>query len=211
MERPRPFQTPSTIQPPTYTTPAPVTNYPYRPSGQPTTQQPPFSTQKQTYLPPSNQPYVPSSYNPRPSETSSYSNIGSSAFPPYSSTSSIQTPGYSTSGGVSKNYGYTTSNFPATSTPSGFSTTYGYSTQRPSPTYIEASTYRQPSAGYPSPNGYSYDQGGYPSSPGFPPSSTPGGAFPPQTGGGTTRPPSRLPSGPTGQGTMFSIAFSFQN
>ncbi|XP_061930281.1 uncharacterized protein LOC108002970 isoform X2 [Apis cerana] len=206
LERPRPFQPPSTSQPPTYTTPAPVTNYPYqRPSGQPTTPQPPFSTQKQTYLPPSKQPYVPSSYNPRPSETPSYSNVGSSAFPPYSSTSrpstSIQTSGYSGSGGISTNYGYT-SNFPATSTPSGFSTTYDYSTQRPSPTYIEPSTYRQPSAGYPSPNGYSYDQGGYPSSSGFP-SSTPGGAFPPQTGGGTTR-PSRPPSGPSGQGTSGS-------
>lgn len=181
-----------------------MTNYPYqRPSGQPTTPQPPFSTQKQTYLPPSKQPYVPSSYNPRPSETPSYSNIGSSAFPPYSSTprssTSIQTSGYSGSGGgISTNYGYT-SNFPPTSTPSGFSTTYDYSTQRPSPTYIEPSTYRQPS-GYPSPNGYSYDQGGYPSSSGYP-SSTPGGAFPPQTGG-TTR-PSRPPSGPTGQGTVF--------
>ncbi|XP_001121500.1 uncharacterized protein LOC725683 isoform X2 [Apis mellifera] len=203
LERPRPFQPPSTSQPPpTYTTPTPVTNYPYqRPSGQPTTPQPPFSTQKQTYLPPSKQPYVPSSYNPRPSETPSYSNIGSSAFPPYSSTprssTSIQTSGYSGSGGgISTNYGYT-SNFPPTSTPSGFSTTYDYSTQRPSPTYIEPSTYRQPS-GYPSPNGYSYDQGGYPSSSGYP-SSTPGGAFPPQTGG-TTR-PSRPPSGPTGQGS----------
>ncbi|XP_029047409.2 uncharacterized protein LOC114878135 [Osmia bicornis bicornis] len=153
-ERPRPFQPPTTGQQPSYSSPSAqnevTNNYPYqRPSGQSSTVQPPlpFSTQRSTYLPPNN----PSSYNPRPSPTPSYSNSGSSAFPPYSSTSrpvsttQSSQPGYSSSGGVSSNFGYSSSTFAGAgsgtntgkfSTPSGFSSTYGYSTQRPNTAYI---------------------------------------------------------------------------
>ncbi|XP_068970431.1 uncharacterized protein [Bombus flavifrons] len=194
-EKPRPFQAPSTSQQPTYTTPTQnqATNYPYqRPSPNVDSQ----STQRSTYLPPNNQsPYVPSSYNPRPTTTPSYSNAGSSAFPPYSSTP--QQP--SASAGISTSYGYSTPGFTTSapgkfSTPSGFSTTYGYSTQRPSPTYVPSAQGSAFNDGYTITNGYptagaganSYDQSGaagYPSSPSSYPSSTPGGAFPPQNTG----------------------------
>ncbi|XP_076681474.1 uncharacterized protein LOC143375823 isoform X2 [Andrena cerasifolii] len=229
-ERPRPFQPPPTGQQPNYS-PSPsqneVTNYPYQrppagftppnagfPSGQPSTgQAPPFSTQRPTYLPPNNQsPYGPpsTSYNPRPTPTPSYSNAGSSAFPPFSSTrssttylppstgysstsprppSTSQSPqsGYSSSGGVSTGYGgYSTSTFGSPSpsgysTPSGFSTTYGQSSQRPSPSYI------LPEEGSAS-SGSSV--GGYPSGSGFTtygyPSAKPTPPFPtPGTGDNT--------------------------
>ncbi|CAK9829444.1 hypothetical protein ANTRET_LOCUS6785 [Anthophora retusa] len=232
-ERPRPFQPPSTGQQPTYSSPTQngVTNYPYQrppsgfsPSGQSSTlQPPPFSTQRQTYLPPNNQsPYGPSSYNPRPTPTPSYTTSGSSAFPPFSSTprppstTLSSQPGYSTSGGVS--------------------TTYGYSTQRPpSPTYVPAASGGSSAPGYPPPGGYpssttygypsvnlgpsyptvetgvdTYDQsaqGGYPSSPGYP-SSVPDQAFPSQdTGGGSSASDAAKPSGTggsTGEGTSSS-------
>ncbi|XP_076386202.1 uncharacterized protein LOC100877451 isoform X2 [Megachile rotundata] len=164
-ERPRPFQPPSTGQQPSYSSPAQnevTNNYPYQrpstsfsqpnvalPSGQSSTlQPPPFSTQRSTYLPPNGQsPYGPSSYEPRPTPTPSYTNTGSSAFPPYgstprpASTAQPSQPGYSASNG----FGYSSSSFASASananagkfsTPSGFSSTYGYSTQRPSTGYI---------------------------------------------------------------------------
>ncbi|XP_017753224.1 PREDICTED: uncharacterized protein LOC108545917 [Eufriesea mexicana] len=233
-ERPRPFQAPSTGQQSTYATPTrnEVTNYPYQrpsnvgsPSGQSTTvQPPPYSTQRPTYLPPNNQsPFTPSSYNLRPSATPAYSNAGSSAFPPFSSTprppSSAQTPqpGYPTPGGISTNYGYSTPGFSSStagtfSTPAGFSTTYGYSTKRPSPTYVPSvegpalsgsSAAGYPSTGYPSGNqassyptaeagANSFDHG---IAAGYPPSSTPDGAFPaPNTGSGSSSSGAAIPS-----------------
>lgn len=242
-EKPRPFQAPSTSQQPTYTTPTQnqATNYPYqRPSpnvdsssGQSTVQSSPFSTQRSTYLPPNNQsPYVPSSYNPRPTTTPSYSNAGSSAFPPYSSTP--QQP--SASAGISTSYGYSTPGFTTSapgrfSTPSGFSTTYGYSTQRPSPTYVPSAQGSAFNDGYTITNGYptagaganSYDQSGtagYPSSPSSYPSSTPGGAFPPQntgsaaSGTNVVKPPGTsstgVATGPGGEGELllFGLALA---
>ncbi|XP_076170628.1 uncharacterized protein LOC143148302 [Ptiloglossa arizonensis] len=272
-ERPRPFQAPSGGQQPSYSSPAQneVTSYqrPQNvgyPSGQPATvQNPPFSTQRPTYLPPNNQsPYGPpsTSYNPRPTPSPSYSNAGSSAFPPFGSTrtsttylppstgfptssprapstTTLQSPqsGYSSSGGISTNYGYSTPTFgsgssPGYSTPSGFSTTYGYSTQRPSQPFVPSGEGSASSGssvpGYPAPSGFttygyptdnprpsfptpapnSYDGGaaGYPSSPGYP-SSTPGGAFPPQeTDRGTigtvpAKPPPKEGSSGTGVST----------
>ncbi|XP_043248214.1 uncharacterized protein LOC122395009 [Colletes gigas] len=242
-ERPRPFQPPSTGQQPGYSSPTqnevtnyqrPQTGFPSPnagyPSGQPATvQNPPFSTQRPTYLPPNSQsPYGPSStsYNPRPASSPSYSNAGSSAFPPFGSTRSSttylppsvtsprppssNTPQNPQPGGVSTSYGYSTSTYGNANTggysssPSGFSSTYGYSTQRPS---YAPSADGSASTGYPAPSGYSYDQGaaaGYPSSPGYP-SSTPGGAFPPQeTGGGSGGPVTVKPTsgeGSSGTGT----------
>ncbi|XP_012165181.1 uncharacterized protein LOC100646467 isoform X2 [Bombus terrestris] len=233
-EKPRPFQAPSTSQQPAYTTPTQnqATNYPYqRPSpnvgpssGQSTVQPSQFSTQRSTYLPPNNQsPYVPSSYNPRPTTTPSYSNTGSSAFPPYSSTPQQPSAGISTSYGYSTP-GLTTSAPGRFSTPSGFSTTYGYSTQRPSPTYVPSAQGSAFNDGYTITNGYptagaganSYDQSaaaGYPSSPSSYPSSTPGGAFPPQNTGSATggtnvvKPPGTSSTGvATGPGGEESIA-----
>lgn len=244
-EKPRPFQAPSTSQQPAYTTPTQnqATNYPYqRPSpnvgsssGQSTVQPSQFSTQRSTYLPPNNQsPYVPSSYNPRPTTTPSYSNTGSSAFPPYSSTPQQPSAGISTSYGYSTP-GLTTSAPGRFSTPSGFSTTYGYSTQRPSPTYVPSAQGSAFNDGYTITNGYptagaganSYDQSaaaGYPSSPSSYPSSTPGGAFPPQNTGSATggtnvvKPPGTsstgVATGPGGEGELLffglalAVAFS---
>ncbi|CAK9802549.1 cut-4 [Anthophora plagiata] len=225
-ERPRPFQAPSTGQQPTYSSPTQngVTNYPYQrpPSGfsSSTVQPPPFSTQRQTYLPPNHQsPYGPSSYNPRPTPTPSYTGSGSSTFPPFSSTSRPPSttlssqPGFSTSGGVS--------------------TTYGYSTQRPpSPTYVPSASSGSSAPGYPPPGGYpssttygypsvnlgpsyptvetgvdTYDQsapGGYPASPSYP-SSVPDQPFPSlNTDGGSSASDAAKPSGTggsTGEGT----------
>ncbi|XP_076286288.1 uncharacterized protein LOC143211973 isoform X2 [Lasioglossum baleicum] len=200
-DRPRPFQPATTGQQPSYSSPSQneVTNYPYQrpstgfsptnvgyPSGQPSTvQAPPFSSQRpSTYLPPNNQsPYGPStSYNPRPTPPS-YSNSGSSAFPPFSTTRSSTTylppsTGYSTTSprspspaqtaGLSTNYGY--------STPSGFSATYGYSTQRASPAYGPAGDSSGSSgsgavAGYPGASGFTTY--GYPTESPRPPFPTP--------------------------------------
>ncbi|XP_076623670.1 uncharacterized protein LOC143343053 [Colletes latitarsis] len=259
-ERPRPFQPPSTGQQPGYSSPTqnevtnyqrPQTGFPSPnagyPSGQPATvQNPPFSTQRPTYLPPNSQsPYGPSStsYNPRPASSPSYSNAGSSAFPPFGSTRSSttylppsvtsprppssNTPQNPQPGGVSTSYGYSTSTYGNansggySSSPSGFSSTYGYSTQRPS---FGPSAGGNANTGYPAPSGFTtygyptesprpsfptpapgmnpYDQGaaaGYPSSQGYP-SSTPGGAFPPQeTGSGSGGPVTMKPT--SGQGS----------
>ncbi|KOC61498.1 hypothetical protein WH47_05102 [Habropoda laboriosa] len=147
-ERPRPFQTPSTGQQPTYSSPTQneVTNYPFQrpPSGfsssgqSSTVQPPPFSTQRQTYLPPNQQsPYGPSSYNPpRPTPTPSYSTPGSSTFPPYSSTprppstTLSSQPGYSTSlSGISTSYGVNTYN---ENTAGGYPSSAGYPSSVPS-------------------------------------------------------------------------------
>ncbi|XP_053994751.1 uncharacterized protein LOC128885036 [Hylaeus volcanicus] len=263
-ERPRPFQAPSTGQQPSYSSPTQneVTSYQRPtgfspsnqgyPSGPPATvQNPPFSTTRPAYLPPNSQsPYGPSStsYNPRPASSPTYSNAGSSAFPPYGSTRSsttylpptgysstsprppstttLQSPqtGYSSSGGISTNYGYTPSTFGSSntggfSTPSGFSSTYGYSTQRPSPSYVPSSPGSVPSgssnAGYPSPSGFTTY--GYPSEnprPAFPTPSAGGNSydqgaagypsspgFPSSTPGGAF-PPEETGGGSSGSGSV---------
>lgn len=193
-----------------------MTNFPYQrpstglslpnvglPSGQASSvQPPPFSTQRSTYLPPSDRStYRPSSYNPRPTITTSYPNSASSAFPPYSTTPRpIPTaqPVYSTSGAVSTNYDYSSSSFGGStatgkfSTPSGFSTNYGYPSQRPSSTYVPSA---EEPVTVPSSTGYSYptaepganpyDRGvstGYPPAPGYP-SAIPDRTFPAQDAG----------------------------
>ncbi|XP_076248443.1 uncharacterized protein LOC143188203 [Calliopsis andreniformis] len=205
-EKPRPFQPPSTAQQPNYSPSAAqneVTSYPYqRPPtgfsppnvgfvpGQPSTtnQAPTYTTQNPTYLPPNNQsPYGPpsTSYNPRPTASPSYSNSGSSSFPPFSSTrtsttylapsgysntspqppSSTLQSGFPSAGGVSTNFGYSTvggSSPGRFSTPSGFSSTYGYSTQRPSPSFVptgEGSVSSGASVSYPSGGGPSSTYG----------------------------------------------------
>ncbi|XP_076225154.1 uncharacterized protein LOC116430426 isoform X1 [Nomia melanderi] len=187
-ERPRPFQSATGGQQPSYSSPAQneVTNYPYqRPS---TVQAPPYTSQRPTYLPPNNQsPYGPStSYNPRPTP-SSYSNSGSSAFPPFSTTrtsttylppstgypsTSPRSPSPAQTAGVSTSYGY--------STPGGFSSTYSYTTQRASPAYgpsgsadgSAASGAGVSIAGYPGASGFTTY--GYPTDNPRPPFPTPG-------------------------------------
>ncbi|GAB1862809.1 ZP domain-containing protein [Camponotus japonicus] len=211
-EKPRPFQ------------PSGVTSFPaQRPSslytppntgGYPGSVQPLYSTPRPSF--PSQPPsptYVPqsfsgsTSYNPRPSQPS-YSNAGSSAFPPLSSPESSSTylppqspsipttsprpplPESTIGGGYQSSIGSTAGGY----SPGGSAGTLqppvtgGYSTPGGFSTYGYPS--ERPTPSFPTPGG---EGGGYPSS-SYPsgststgyPSSTPGGPFPPFTTPGTT-------------------------
>ncbi|KAG7211234.1 hypothetical protein KM043_010547 [Ampulex compressa] len=135
-EKPRPFQAASTPRQPGYTSPKQneVTGYPYRrPSslytppdlGLPSpssVQSPPFSSPRPSHVAPGS-PRPPTSYDPRPGPRPSYSNAGSTAFPPLTSSRDTTTylpprPAHATT-----SPGPPPTAFPApTSRPGGFST-----------------------------------------------------------------------------------------